>query len=95
MKDIDRVLRDAQTGQTWTIGFLSWRATDDPNYPDLRGRMRLGCTPASGNRVYIEVPTYEARFLDCLINFESYYFESLGEHTAWNETEEPSSAPFP
>lgn len=67
MKDIDRVLRDAQTGQTWTIGFLSWRATDDRNYPDLRGRMRLGCTPASGNRVYIEVPTDEARNDDAVL----------------------------
>lgn len=55
------MVRDAQTGRTWTIGFLGWRPTADANYPDLRGRMRLGCTPASGNVVYIEVSSGEAR----------------------------------
>ena len=67
MKEIDRVVRDAQTGETWTIGFLSWRPTNDPDYPDLRGRMRLGCTPASGNRVYIEVSAAEARNDDAVL----------------------------
>jgi len=67
MKEIDRVLRDGQTGQTWTVGFLSWRPSADTNYPDLRGRMRLGCTPASGNRVYIEVSSAEARDDDAVL----------------------------
>jgi hypothetical protein len=67
MKEIDRVVRDANTGQTWTVGFLAWRPSSDAYYPDLRGRMRLGCTPASGNRVYIELPSAEARNDDAVL----------------------------
>ena len=67
MKEIDRVLRDGKTGQTWTVGFLSWRPSPDANYPDLRGRMRLGCTPASGNRIYIELSSAEARNDDAVL----------------------------
>lgn len=67
MKEIDRVLRDGQTGQMWTVGFLSWRPSPDPYYPDLRGRMRLGCTPASGTRVYIELPSEAARDDDAVL----------------------------
>ena len=67
MKEIDRVVRDGQTGRTWTVGFLGWRPTTDVNYPDLRGRMRLGCTPASGTTVYIEVSSAEARSDDAIL----------------------------
>jgi hypothetical protein len=67
MKEIDRVLRDGKTGRTWTVGFLSWRPTADANYPDLRGRMRLGCTPASGNKIYIELSAAEARNDDAVL----------------------------
>jgi hypothetical protein len=67
MKEIDRIVRDGQTGRTWVVGFLGWRPTDDPNYPDLRGRMRLGCTPASGNKIYIELPSAEARNDDAIL----------------------------
>lgn len=67
MKEIDRVVRDGQTGQVWTVGFLSWRPSGDAYYPDLRGRMRLGCTPASGNRIYIEISAAEARNDDAVL----------------------------
>jgi hypothetical protein len=67
MKEIDRVVRDGKTGRSWTVGFLSWQPTADANYPDLRGRMRLGCTPASGNTVYIEVSSAEARNDDAVL----------------------------
>jgi hypothetical protein len=67
MKEIDRVVRDERTGQEWIVGFLSWQPTKDANYPDLRGRMRLGCTPASGNRVYIELSSAEARNDDAVL----------------------------
>ena len=67
MKEIDRVVRDDKTGQEWTVGFLSWRPTEDAYYPDLRGRMRLACTPASGNRVYIELSSAEARNDDAVL----------------------------
>src|SRR5688500_13447006 len=58
MKEIDRVVRD-ERGQTWKVGFLAWRPSGGANYPDLRGRMRLGCTPASGNVVRSEEHTSE------------------------------------
>ncbi|HJR67149.1 MAG TPA: hypothetical protein VJ802_12050 [Gemmatimonadaceae bacterium] len=60
MKEIDRVVRD-ERGQNWKVGFLAWRPSGGANYPDLRGRMRLACTPPTGNVVYIELPTAEAR----------------------------------
>jgi hypothetical protein len=60
VKEIDRVVRD-DTGQPWKVGFLSWRPSGGANYPDLRGRMRLGCTPPSGNVVYIELSSADAR----------------------------------
>jgi len=60
MKDIDRLVRD-ERGQTWKVGFLAWRPSGGTSYPDLRGRMRLGCTPPSGNVVYIELPSADAR----------------------------------
>jgi hypothetical protein len=67
VKDIDRVVRDGETGRTWTVGFLGWRPTPNTNYADLRGRMRLGCTPASGNKVYIELPSVLARDDDAIL----------------------------
>ena len=60
MKEIDRIVRD-ERGQSWKVGFLAWRPSGGSNYPDLRGRMRLGCTPASGNIVYIELPSADAK----------------------------------
>ena len=60
MKEIDRVVRD-ERGQSWKIGFLAWRPSGGTSYPDLRGRMRLGCTPPSGNVVYIELSSADAR----------------------------------
>ena len=60
MKEIDRVVRD-ERGQSWKVGFLAWRPSGGSNYPDLRGRMRLACTPPTGNVVYIELPTADAR----------------------------------
>jgi hypothetical protein len=60
MKEIDRVVRD-ERGQSWKVGFLAWKPSGGANYPDLRGRMRLGCTPASGNVVYIELSAADAR----------------------------------
>jgi hypothetical protein len=70
MKQIDRVVQDAETGRMWTIGFLSWgRSTAVGGYfPELRGRMRLSCTPASGTRVFIELPSADARDDDAVLH---------------------------
>lgn len=69
MKEIDRVVQDAETGRTWTIGFLSWggSAAVGGHFPELRGRMRLACTPSSGIRVFIEMPSAEARNDDAVL----------------------------